>query len=53
MSRIQQMSEATVPISIPSEKGKIPQEPKDDLKVHQQPYAKRRGIACLIYIIML
>ncbi|XP_061975510.1 transcriptional activator DEMETER isoform X2 [Populus nigra] len=43
MSRIQQMSEATVPISIPSEKGKIPQEPKDDLKVHQQPYAKRRG----------
>ncbi|KAF9674957.1 hypothetical protein SADUNF_Sadunf10G0181700 [Salix dunnii] len=38
MSRIQQ-----VPISIPSEKGKVPQGPKDVLKEHQQPYAKRRG----------
>ncbi|KAJ6325565.1 hypothetical protein OIU76_012609 [Salix suchowensis] len=43
MSRIQQVSGGTVPISIPSEKSKVPQGPKDVLKEHQQPYAKRRG----------
>ena len=53
MSRIQQVSGGAVPISIPFEKGKVPQGPKDVLKEHQQPYAKRRGIVCLIYIIML
>ncbi|KAG6765128.1 hypothetical protein POTOM_029145 [Populus tomentosa] len=43
MSRIQQMSGATVSIPIPSGKGRMPQQPKDILKEHQQPSAKRRG----------
>ncbi|KAJ6428842.1 hypothetical protein OIU84_020487 [Salix udensis] len=43
MSRIQQMSGATVSIPIPSGKGRVPQQPKDILKEHQQPSAKRRG----------
>jgi hypothetical protein len=53
MSRIQQMSGATVSIPIPSGKGRMPQQPKDILKEHQQPSAKRRGIACLAYIISI
>ncbi|KAJ6323105.1 hypothetical protein OIU77_012859 [Salix suchowensis] len=43
MSRIQQMSGATVSIPIPSGKGRVPQQPKDILKEHQQPSVKRRG----------